>query len=146
MRIGSLQTYMSSRQLLQRTYAELVADDGLGLAAQLAYYFFLALFPTLLFLLALASFFPVGRFTDLLPETVGRFAAPEMVQLLREQLQQISNAGDGGILSLGLPAATAAADPSSRPCAPSAARPPSVREWLLAWLLRGIWPRARRRS
>jgi membrane protein len=101
MRIGSLQTYMSWRQLLQRTYAELMADDALGLAAQLAYYFFLALFPTLLFLLALASFFPVGQFTDLVPQTVGRFAAPEMVQLLRQQLQQISNADNGGILSLG---------------------------------------------
>jgi uncharacterized BrkB/YihY/UPF0761 family membrane protein len=34
----------------KRTVKETIADDdGLGLAAQLAYYFFLALFPALLF-------------------------------------------------------------------------------------------------
>ena len=105
MRIGSLKTYLSRRDLLHRTYKELMDDDGLGLAAQLAYYFFLALVPTLLFMLALASFFPIARFTDVLPAALARFAAPEMVTLLRDQLQQISKADNGGILSLGLLAA-----------------------------------------
>lgn len=102
MRIGSLKTYLSARELVSRTYKETVEDEGLGLAAQLAYYFFLALVPTLLFLLALASFFPIARFTDLLPAALGRFAAPEIVKLLQEQLHQISSAGNGGVLSLGL--------------------------------------------
>jgi membrane protein len=93
---------MPWRELVQRTYRETQEDDGLGLAAQLAYYFFLALFPTLLFLLALASFFPIARFTDTLPELLGRFAAPEMVALIRDQLTQISNGNHGGLLSLGL--------------------------------------------
>ena len=44
------------RELLKRTVKETNDDDCLGLAAQLAYYFFLALFPATLFLLALASF------------------------------------------------------------------------------------------
>ena len=39
----------------------MLADDCLGLSAQLAYYFFLALFPALLFMVALISFLPVGR-------------------------------------------------------------------------------------
>ena len=38
----------------------MMADNCLGLAAQLAYYFFLALFPALLFLVALISFIPVS--------------------------------------------------------------------------------------
>jgi len=42
----------------RRTWHEALDDDVPGLAAQLSYYFFLALFPALLFLLALASFFP----------------------------------------------------------------------------------------
>jgi uncharacterized BrkB/YihY/UPF0761 family membrane protein len=46
-------------------------DDCLGLAAQLAFYFFLGLFPAVLFLLALASFFPLTNLVD------------EMVQALR---------------------------------------------------------------
>jgi membrane protein len=102
MPLGSLRVPITWRELAQRTYKEVLDDDGLGLAAQLAYYFFLALFPALLFLLALASFFPIARFTEAIPDVLGRFAAPEMVALIREQLQQISNAENGGILSLGL--------------------------------------------
>ena len=48
-------------ELVRRTWREVVDDDVLGLAAQLSYYFFLALFPAILFLLALASFFPLSR-------------------------------------------------------------------------------------
>ena len=102
MLLGSLRAPITWRELGRRTYKELMADDGLGLAAQLAYYFFLALFPALLFLLALASFFSIARFTDAIPAALGQFAAPEMVELIRDQLQQISNADNGGILSLGL--------------------------------------------
>jgi membrane protein len=50
---------LSWRELLRRTAKEFNADDCLGLAAQLSYYFFLALFPAAAFLLALASFFPL---------------------------------------------------------------------------------------
>jgi len=102
MRIASLKTYLPLRELLHRTYTETMADDGLGLAAQLAYYFFLALVPALLFLLALASFFPLATMADLLPAALDRFAAPEMITILRNQLQQISNGNHGGLLSLGL--------------------------------------------
>ena len=52
------------RELATRTGREFVADDGLGLAAQLAYYFFFSLFPAILVGIALASFFPLERFLD----------------------------------------------------------------------------------
>src|SRR5690349_4753268 len=45
-------------ELAKRTVKEVVDDDCLGLAAQLAYYFFLALFPALLALVAIASYLP----------------------------------------------------------------------------------------
>jgi len=47
------------REISKRTFKEMVADDCLGLAAQLAYYLFLALLPAILFLLAIGSFFPL---------------------------------------------------------------------------------------
>jgi membrane protein len=90
------------RELLRRTVKEILADDGLGLAAQLAYYFFLALFPALLFLLALASYFPLRDFSEQLTTVLGRFAAPELTGLIRDQLAQIANRQHGGLLSLGL--------------------------------------------
>jgi membrane protein len=56
----ALKVPISWPELLTRTYREMLADNCLGLAAQLAYYFFLALFPALLFLVAIVSFVPVG--------------------------------------------------------------------------------------
>ena len=50
--------------MLKRTAVEVMADNCLGLAAQLAYYFFLALFPALLFLVAVISFMPVSGLLD----------------------------------------------------------------------------------
>ena len=48
---------LSWYELGRRTWREAVDDDVPGLAAQLSYYVFLALFPALLFLIALASLF-----------------------------------------------------------------------------------------
>jgi membrane protein len=96
---------LSWKELLRRTYKETVADNGLGLAAQLAYYFLLALFPAVLCVIALASFLPLQNFTDEVASLLGRIATPEMVSLIREQMARLANGNDGGIFSIGLLAA-----------------------------------------
>jgi membrane protein len=90
------------RELLKRTYTDTLQDDGLGLAAQLAYYFFLALFPAILCVIAIASYFPLQNFTDEMVNSVGRFAPAEMLSLIREQMVRIAQGRHGGILSIGL--------------------------------------------
>ena len=52
-------------ELLKRTWKELQGDNGMGLAAQLAYYFFLSLFPALLFLIPFLAliFTGAGKFS-----------------------------------------------------------------------------------
>jgi uncharacterized BrkB/YihY/UPF0761 family membrane protein len=45
---GFTQIPLTWRELVTRTLREFIADNGLGLAAQLAYYFFFSLFPALL--------------------------------------------------------------------------------------------------
>ena len=50
--------------IVKRTGKEAISDDILDLAAQQAYYFFFALFPALLFVLSVASFFPLQSLTD----------------------------------------------------------------------------------
>ena len=55
--------------------ARMLEDDIFGLAAQLSYYFFLALFPAILFLLAIASFFPLQNLTDDLGRALGPFVS-----------------------------------------------------------------------
>lgn len=50
----------SLRQVAKQTWGEILADDVFGRAAQLAYYFFLALFPFLIFVIATLSIFGVA--------------------------------------------------------------------------------------
>jgi hypothetical protein len=59
-------------------------DDVLGLAAQLSYYFFLALFPALLFLLALASFFSLSNVTDDIGRSLGPLVSVQVLELIQE--------------------------------------------------------------
>ena len=93
---------LSWGELLKRTAKETSDDDCLGLAAQLAYYFFLALFPAILFLIALASFFPLTNFTDDLVRTLRPIAPADVLTFLEDQLRRISDTDSGGILTLGI--------------------------------------------
>ncbi len=45
-------------ELARRTVADTLEDDCPGLAAQLAFYFFLSVFPALLFLVSLLGYLP----------------------------------------------------------------------------------------
>jgi len=90
------------RDLAVKTYHEVVDDDVLGLAAQLSYYFFLALFPAILFGLALASFFPLQSLTDDLSRVLGPVVSPEVLKLIQDQMQRLGEAESGGLLTFGV--------------------------------------------
>src|SRR3954465_5034744 len=89
-------------ELFKRTFAEVQADNCLGLAAQLAYYFFLALFPALLFMVAVASFFPIANLMDDITNALARVAPYEALPLIRDQLSKISQRKNGGLLTIGM--------------------------------------------
>jgi membrane protein len=93
------------RELLTRTFRETQTDDGLGLAAQLAYYFFLALFPALLFLIALASFLPAEDLVARVITMLQGVAPTEVIEIIRDQLGKIAESRQGGILTFGVAAA-----------------------------------------
>jgi membrane protein len=71
----------------------------MSLAAQQAYYFFFSLFPALLTLIAVASFFPLENLADEVVRNLGRIAPPEVLNVINEQLTQISNGNQGGLLT-----------------------------------------------
>lgn len=87
--------------LAKRTLKETVQDNCFGMAAQLAYYFFLSLFPALLILVALTSFFPTNVLDDILT-WLGLFTPPEVLQVIRDQVRQISSTGHAGLLTFGV--------------------------------------------
>jgi membrane protein len=98
----TLPSSLTWRDLAVKTYHEVIDDDVLGLAAQLSYYFFLALFPAILFGLALASFFPLGSLTDDLSRLLGPVVSPEVLKLIQDQMQRLANAESGGLLTFGV--------------------------------------------
>ena len=93
---------VSWSELARRTWREMIDDDVLGLAAQLSYYFFLALFPAILFLLALASYFPLSNLTDDVGRSLGPFVSPQVLELIQEQMRRLANNENGGLLTVGV--------------------------------------------
>jgi membrane protein len=90
---------LSWKELATRTAKESWADDILSLAAQQAYYFVFALFPALLTLISLASFFPVTNLIDEIVAMLGRFAPPDVLKIIADQIYEISQSKQGGILT-----------------------------------------------
>ena len=88
--------------LARRTFKEAYDDDILGAAGQLAYFFFLSVFPLILVLLAFASFFPLAMLTDDLGRLLRPFVSPPVLEILQDQMRRLGNAESTGVLSLGL--------------------------------------------
>jgi membrane protein len=87
--------------LIKRTLKEALADDILDLAAQQAYYFFFALFPALLFVIAVASFFPLETLINDVVAMLSRFAPQAVVEIITTAMTSLSKQNSGGVLTLG---------------------------------------------
>jgi len=90
---------LSWKELARRTWNEISADDVLNLAAQQAYYFFFALFPALLTLISIASFFPIHNLIGEIVTLLGRFVPPDVLTVITDQITKISQSNHGGILT-----------------------------------------------
>ena len=97
--------------LAKRVWSEINKDDVWGRAAQLSYYFLLALIPLLLFLTSLIGMM-IGSGTGL-RQALFRYLAevmpPSASQLVEQTMGEVSTASSGGKLSFGLLAALWAA-------------------------------------
>src|SRR5438067_5142574 len=87
--------------IIRRTIKETISDNCLGLAAQLAYYFFLSVFPALLVVVALTSFFPRNLLDQIL-SWFSSFAPQDVLQIVRAQIQLIMRSGHTGLLTFGV--------------------------------------------
>jgi len=74
--------------------------DVFGLAAQLAYFLLLSLFPFLLFLLTLVGYLPINQ--DMVMELIASLAPQQMVDIINDNIYQLLNRQDGGLLSFGI--------------------------------------------
>jgi membrane protein len=99
--LRAFQIPLTWTELVKRTVKEALDDRVLGLAAELAYYFLLALVPALVFIAAVASFFPGETIAQML-RSLSAVVPPDVLTIVREQLQNIANGGNGGVLTVGL--------------------------------------------
>jgi membrane protein len=88
-------------ELIKRTAKEVVEDNCTGIAAELAYYFALALFPALLFLVALASYLPYNIVNDVIA-ALDPIAPPEVLTIIRKQLESIVSGDATSLVTIGI--------------------------------------------
>jgi membrane protein len=97
--LARLRVPLSWTELFKRTIKEALADDVFSLAAQQAYYFLFALFPALLAMISIASYFPVEGLVDGVVEMLGGVAPPDVIRIINEQVVEIASSSAGGILT-----------------------------------------------
>ena len=88
-------------EVLKRTVKETIDDDCMSMAAQLAYYFALALFPALLFVVSLASYLPFSVVNEVVA-ALEPIAPPEVLQIIRKQLESILAGEATSLLTIGV--------------------------------------------
>ncbi len=94
---------ISPKETLKRTWSGIRADDVFGRAAQLAYYFFLALFPFLICVIATLSVFgEADRGRALLFSLLARFLPGPAFDLIAQTFGQILSAGGPLKMSVGV--------------------------------------------
>jgi membrane protein len=98
-------------QLAKRVWSEIQEDNVFGRAAELSYYFLLALFPFLIFLTSVIGLV-LGSGTGtrhMLFNYLARIMPPSAFQLIDATMVEVSTASSGGKLSFGILAALWAA-------------------------------------
>src|SRR5581483_2107314 len=94
---------MTLKETVSRTWQGIRADDVFGRAAQLAYYFFLALFPFLIFVIATLSVFGTAdRGRAVLFAVFARFLPPAAFQLISQTFTDIIKASGPLKMSFGI--------------------------------------------
>src|SRR5690625_7919186 len=81
-------------------YERMQDADVFGLAAQLAYFFLLSLFPFLLFLITLLGYLPIDE--QVLMDFIEMYAPAEIMELINTNISQLVQAQNGSLLSLGI--------------------------------------------
>jgi membrane protein len=135
-----LASHLISKDFLWRVWARAEEDEIFGRSAQLSYYFLLALFPLLLFLITLFGYFD-GAGSHLrhkLLSYLGDVMPSSASQLVIDTIDQVTAARGGGKLSFGLLAAIWAASSGMNALGQSLNAAYDVRETRPWWKVRLI--------
>lgn len=95
---------LTVKELAKRVWGSLNNDDVFGRSAQLAYYFFLALFPALIFLTSILGLLagPGTQLHDSLIRFMAQALPPSAFDLVSKTLEETTKASGGGKITFGL--------------------------------------------
>lgn len=124
---------LSLVEIVKRTVAEIGDDNCVGLAAQLAFYFFLALFPALLFLVALLGYLPIDGALLALLTAIEPVAPREMIVLLRDQIDELRRGSHASLLTFGIVGAIWSSSAATVAIIDALNRAYDVTEWRPWW-------------
>ncbi|KRG13041.1 ribonuclease [Virgibacillus soli] len=87
-------------KFIKRLITKIMDNDVTGMAAQLAYFFLLSLFPLLIFMTTLLAYTPLGQ--DDLFNVIKEFAPEDSFNMVRKTLDEVMANRNGGLLSIGI--------------------------------------------
>lgn len=125
-------------ELARRTARETVNDGCFGLAAQLAFYFLLALFPALLVVASVLAHLPIH---DALGQVLSRFdilAPQQAADLVARELQRIRAGDNTGLVTVAIAGAIWSSSSAVTAIIDTLNRAYDVEEWRPWWIRRGI--------
>src|SRR5947208_9558844 len=93
---------LSPLELARRVQREIAEDEVTERAAALSYYFLFALFPALLFLIALVGFLPVAGLQERLIAYLHDVMPQDAASMLERTLTEVLSHRRSGLVSLGL--------------------------------------------
>jgi membrane protein len=90
------------KHALARTYAGLLENHTMQMAAALSYYFVLSFFPSLIFLSAVVAYLPVPDLFNQALTVMARFRPADSMGLVRRVLSDVITPNRGTFLSFGI--------------------------------------------
>jgi membrane protein len=95
-------TLTDARVALVQTYSDILVNHTLQMAAALAYYFVLSLFPALIFLSAVVAYLPVPNLFNETLTLMGRFLPEDSMGLVHRVLADVITPNRSTFLSFGI--------------------------------------------
>lgn len=90
------------RELARRTIVDTFADGCPGLAAQLAFYFFLALFPALLFVVSLLAYLPIDAAVGSMLDRLQPFLPQDVLALVQSEIDKLMQGNRRSLLTFAI--------------------------------------------
>jgi membrane protein len=123
-------------ELSKRTINETLSDGCPGLAAQLAFYFLLAVFPALIFVVALLSYLPIESSLDNAVNRLDPNVPSDVLALIRVQIDQVVGGSSGHLLTLGIAGAIWSSSSAMTAIITALNRAFDIEEWRPWWKTR----------